>query len=160
MRSIQVHFMKWFTGTQTTLWMLFILISILSLFPSCWPLRSIFSVMFQFGSVQSAGLWPQHAEGWASRRPSTTGSLGLFAQTVLHGHAAAPSFQQVSQPTLITAVSLNIPADILLLCPSHTLASMAAISFNYLNLVLFIKVQLCLLWQTWTLWLYWMLMKY
>lgn len=98
---------------RTSRWTLFILIFNMFFFPLCWPLRLFFSVVFQLGSVQSSGLWPSHyAERTASGRSFTTaGRLGLFAQTVLHGLTSAPCLQQVSQPTHVSAVSLNIPPD-------------------------------------------------
>ena len=87
-----------------------ILRSSLFLFPFGWTQRSLFSVTFQLGSVQSAGLWPSHHERCSASRGSfsTTGCFGLFAQTVLYGLTAAPSIQQVCQPTYITADYLSL----------------------------------------------------
>lgn len=106
------------------------------IFPLHWPRGSFFSVVFQLRSVQSSGLWPSHyAERSASGRPSaTTGCLGLFAQTVLHGLTAAPGLQQVSRPTHITAVSLHTQTDILLLCPSAT-ANSESVLYSVWSLV-------------------------
>lgn len=80
-------------------------------FPLHWPPEAFSPpVTFQHGRVQSVGLWPSHyAELSASGRSSAfAGRTGLFAQTVLHGLAAAPGLQQVSRPArIITIVWTN-----------------------------------------------------
>lgn len=96
---------------EPTLEMRFILIFVLFSSHSADPPRPFFPpVTFQHGRVQSAGLWPSHyAELWASGRSSAfAGRTRLFAQTVLHGLAAAPGLQQVSRPArIITIVWTN-----------------------------------------------------
>lgn len=118
------------------------------LFPLHWPWGSFFSVVFQLGSVQSSGLWPSHyAERSASGRPSaTTGCLGLFAQTVLHGLTAAPGLQQVSQPTHITAVSLHTQTDILLPCLSAAMSSVSVL-YSVWSFVFMVLYQQWITWQ-------------